>query len=96
MRNAPALLVEAVRAAREAQREWAATPFTERATGTMFFGMVPSFPSRIWVFFGVMLAQVLLVSAQVQTRSGLPVIEAAKFGLTTRVPAFPLVRIIGR
>ena len=30
-----------------------ATPFTERATGTMFFGMVPSLPSRICVFLGV-------------------------------------------
>ena len=38
-----------------------------------------------WVFFGVMLAQVLLVSVQVQTRSGLPVIEAVSFGAFSRV-----------
>lgn len=38
-----------------------------------------------WVFFSVMLAQVLLVSAQVQTRSGMPVIEAVSFGAFSRV-----------
>jgi rod shape-determining protein MreC len=38
-----------------------------------------------WVFFSVMLAQVLLVSVQVQTRSGLPVIEAVSFGAFSRV-----------
>jgi rod shape-determining protein MreC len=38
-----------------------------------------------WVFFIVMLAQVLLVSAQVQTRSGVRVIEAVSFGAFSRV-----------
>ena len=38
-----------------------------------------------WVFFSVMLAQVLLVSAQVQTRAGMPVIEAVSFGAFSRV-----------
>jgi rod shape-determining protein MreC len=48
--------------------------------------MAESFRQRTgWVFFGVMLAQVLLVSAQVQTRSGLPVIEAVSFGAFSRV-----------
>lgn len=48
--------------------------------------MAESFRQRTgWVFFGVMLAQVLLVSAQVQTRSGMPVIEAVSFGAFSRV-----------
>jgi rod shape-determining protein MreC len=38
-----------------------------------------------WVFVSVMLAQVLLVSAQVQTRAGMPVIEAVSFGAFSRV-----------
>ncbi|MEX2661524.1 MAG: rod shape-determining protein MreC, partial [Vicinamibacterales bacterium] len=38
-----------------------------------------------WVFFIVMMAQVLLVSAQVQNRSGVPVIEAVSFGAFSRV-----------
>jgi rod shape-determining protein MreC len=38
-----------------------------------------------WVFFAVMMAQVLLVSAQVQTRSGVRVIEAVSFGAFSRV-----------
>lgn len=38
-----------------------------------------------WVFFSVMIAQVLLVSAQVQTRSGVRVIEAVSFGAFSRV-----------
>jgi rod shape-determining protein MreC len=38
-----------------------------------------------WVFFSVMIAQVLLVSAQVQTRSGVPVIEAVSFSAFSRV-----------
>lgn len=48
--------------------------------------MAESFRQRTgWVFFSVMLAQVLLVSAQVQTRAGLPVIEAVSFGAFSRV-----------
>lgn len=38
-----------------------------------------------WVFLIVMVAQVLLVSAQVQTRSGVRVIEAVSFGAFSRV-----------
>lgn len=38
-----------------------------------------------YVFLAVMLAQVLLVSAQVQTRTGMPVIEAVSFGAFSRV-----------
>jgi rod shape-determining protein MreC len=38
-----------------------------------------------WIFLGVMLGQVLLVSAQVQTRSGVRVIEAVSFGAFARV-----------
>src|SRR5688572_1971796 len=38
-----------------------------------------------WIFLGVMLAQILLVSAQVQTRSGVRVIEAVSFGAFARV-----------
>ena len=48
--------------------------------------MAESFRKRTgWVFFGVMLAQILLVSAQVQTRSGVRVIEAVSFGAFSRV-----------
>lgn len=48
--------------------------------------MAESFRKRTgWVFFSVMLAQVLLVSAQVQTRSGVRVIEAVSFGAFSRV-----------
>ena len=48
--------------------------------------MAESFRKRTgWIFFGVMLGQVLLVSAQVQTRSGVPVIEAVSFGAFSRV-----------
>jgi rod shape-determining protein MreC len=38
-----------------------------------------------WIFLSVMLAQILLVSAQVQTRSGVRVIEAVSFGAFSRV-----------
>jgi rod shape-determining protein MreC len=38
-----------------------------------------------WIFLSVVLAQVLLVSAQVQTRSGVRVIEAVSFGAFARV-----------
>src|SRR5688572_29562480 len=38
-----------------------------------------------WIFLGVMLGQVLLVSAQVQARSGVRVIEAVSFGAFARV-----------
>jgi rod shape-determining protein MreC len=48
--------------------------------------MAESFRQRTgWVFLTVMLAQVLLVSAQVQTRSGVRVIEAVSFGAFSRV-----------
>jgi rod shape-determining protein MreC len=38
-----------------------------------------------WLFFGVMMAQVILVSAQVQTRSGSKVLQAVTFELFSRV-----------
>jgi rod shape-determining protein MreC len=38
-----------------------------------------------WIFLIVMVAQVLLVSAQVQTRAGIPVMEAVSFGAFARV-----------
>ena len=38
-----------------------------------------------WIFFSVMIAQVLLVSAQVQTRSGARVLQAVSFGAFSRV-----------
>lgn len=38
-----------------------------------------------WIFFGVMMAQVLLVSAQVQTRSGTRVLQAVTFEIFSRV-----------
>lgn len=38
-----------------------------------------------WIFLSVVLAQVLLVSAQVQTRSGVRVIEAVSFGAFAKV-----------
>jgi len=38
-----------------------------------------------WIFLIVMVAQVLLVSAQVQTRSGVPVVEAVSFGAFAKV-----------
>ena len=48
--------------------------------------MAESFRKRTgWIFLSVMLAQVLLVSAQVQTRSGVRVIEAVSFGAFARV-----------
>lgn len=48
--------------------------------------MSDSFRNRTgWVFFAVMLAQVLLVSAQVQTRGGVPILEAVSFGAFARV-----------
>jgi len=48
--------------------------------------MAESFRKRTgWIFLSVMLAQVLLVSAQVQTRTGMPVIEAVSFGAFARV-----------
>lgn len=48
--------------------------------------MGESFRKRTgWIFFSVMLGQVLLVSAQVQTRAGMPVIEAVSFGAFSRV-----------
>ena len=48
--------------------------------------MADSFRKRTgWIFLAVMLAQVLLVSAQVQTRSGVRVIEAVSFGAFSRV-----------
>src|SRR5687767_9235789 len=48
--------------------------------------MAESFRTRAgWVLLAVMLAQILLVSAQVQTRSGVRVIEAVSFGAFSRV-----------
>lgn len=48
--------------------------------------MAESFRQRTgWIFLAVMLAQILLVSAQVQTRSGVRVIEAVSFGAFSRV-----------
>jgi rod shape-determining protein MreC len=38
-----------------------------------------------WIFLSVMIAQILLVSAQVQTRAGASVIEAVSFGAFSRV-----------
>jgi rod shape-determining protein MreC len=38
-----------------------------------------------WLFFGVMMAQVILVSAQVQTKSGSKVLQAVTFELFSRV-----------
>jgi rod shape-determining protein MreC len=38
-----------------------------------------------WILFAVIILQVLLVSAQVQTRSGVPAIEAVSFGAFARV-----------
>jgi rod shape-determining protein MreC len=38
-----------------------------------------------WLFFGVTMAQVILVSAQVQTKSGSKVLQAATFELFSRV-----------
>jgi rod shape-determining protein MreC len=48
-----------------------------------------------WVFFIVMMAQVLLVSAQVQTRSGVRVIEAVSFGAFSRVQSVTSTGIRG-
>lgn len=48
--------------------------------------MAESFRKRTgWIFLIVMVGQVLLVSAQVQTRSGVRVIEAVSFGAFSRV-----------
>ena len=38
-----------------------------------------------WLFFGVMMAQLLLVSAQVQTRTGTRVLQAATFEVFSRI-----------
>ena len=38
-----------------------------------------------WLFFGVMMAQVILVSAQVQSKSGVPVLGLVTFELFSRV-----------
>jgi rod shape-determining protein MreC len=38
-----------------------------------------------WIFFGAMLAQILLVSAQVQTRTGTRVLQAVAFEVFSRV-----------
>lgn len=38
-----------------------------------------------WLFFGVMIAQVILVSAQVQSKSGVPVLGLVTFELFSRV-----------
>ncbi|HVL69082.1 MAG TPA: rod shape-determining protein MreC [Vicinamibacterales bacterium] len=48
--------------------------------------MAESFRKRTgWIFLVVMVGQVLLVSAQVQSRAGVPVIEAVSFGAFSRV-----------
>jgi rod shape-determining protein MreC len=47
---------------------------------------LPDFRKRTaWIFFGVMMAQILLVSAQVQTRSGTRVLQAVAFEVFSRV-----------
>jgi rod shape-determining protein MreC len=38
-----------------------------------------------WIFFGVMMAQVILVSAQVQTRTGTRVLQAVAFEVFSRI-----------
>lgn len=48
--------------------------------------MADSFRKRTgWILFTAIIAQVLLVSAQVQTKSGVPAIEAVSFGAFARV-----------
>lgn len=59
--------------------------------------MAESFRSRTgWIFFTAIIAQVLLVSAQVQTKSGVRAIEAVSFGTFARVQgaASALVRTV--
>ena len=38
-----------------------------------------------WIFFGAMLAQILLVSAQVQTKAGVPALNAVTFEVFSRI-----------
>jgi cell shape-determining protein MreC len=59
--------------------------------------MADSYRKRTgWILFAAIIAQVLLVSAQVQTRSGVRAIEAVSFGAFARVQggASSLVRSV--
>jgi hypothetical protein len=38
-----------------------------------------------WIFFSAMMAQILLVSAQVQTKSGVRVLQAVSFEIFSRI-----------
>jgi len=38
-----------------------------------------------WIFFAAMMAQILLVSAQVQTKSGVKVLQAVSFEIFSRI-----------
>ena len=38
-----------------------------------------------WIFFGAMIAQILLVSAQVQTKRGVPALNAVTFEVFSRI-----------
>ena len=71
-----------------------ATPVTDRATSTIVLGMVPSFPSRIWVLFGVIQTSASVRSTNMVLRKSNPMKSAIwKFeritakATPTRVPA---------
>jgi rod shape-determining protein MreC len=54
-------------------------------TGGWWLGAEGSRKRTGWILLVAIIAQVLLVSAQVQTRSGVPVVEAVSFGAFARV-----------